>query len=155
ILSLPDAGTSPRSALRRHAVEWSAHAVSPERPNPPIAEVPEYSPSPPPNVIVPPTRMPIIGSSLVPNRSNDPLYASSALTGFPSASPNRGLAGAPGCTHGYNCAVESGAPSRLKPLAVNALAAAICRLSSHWESRLGPEKATAHTTPARFTTTAQ
>jgi hypothetical protein len=41
--------------------------------------------------------------------------------------------GAPGCTHEYSCGAESGAPSRLKPLAVNALAAAICRLSSHCE----------------------
>lgn len=40
-------------------------------------------------------------------------------------------------------------------MAVNAFAAAICRLSSHCESRLGPWNATAQTTPARFTATAQ
>src|SRR5687768_12729728 len=43
---------------------------------------------------------------------------------------------------------------RLRPLAVNALAAAICRLTSHCSLRPLPENATAHATPPRSTTTA-
>src|SRR4051812_42782297 len=60
--------------------------------------------------------------------------------------------GPPGWVLTNRLPLDVAPPGKLKAFAVLALAAAITRLPGNCEPRSAPEKATAHTTPSRFTT---